>query len=353
MSEPKLDLSALRAPTVEEMLELRAEVRRAQHAEHKARQRQERLVEATHAGAKAAMLAMGPVEPVVAPRLRKKGKKPEVALLHLTDFQGHKVTSSYDSKVMRRRALDVVRSAVHLTEIQRHDHPVNDLAILFGGDMVEGLFNYPAQLAELDDPDLHNQWINVSRLLVDVVRLALANFERVTVVSEWGNHGRIGSIRSEVPKRSNIDRFCYSFARELLFESGEKRLTWDDCPDDIQRVEIGNYRALLAHGDEVGRNGFASPMTLVRACDRWRSGAFRIDGQPWAFRDVYIGHFHTHNEWALANGEGTLYQTGSIESDNRYARDMMASAAIPTQRLHFIEPVKGRVTSQHKVWADG
>jgi hypothetical protein len=296
------------------------------------------------------MLALGPIPPVDYVKPPRGKGKPEVALLHLTDFQGFKVTTTYNSAVMRKRGLGAIRKAIRLTEIQRHDHPVDDLAILFGGDMVEGLFNFPQQPFELEDPDLHAQWTGVSRLLVDIVRVALANYRRVNVFAEWGNHGRMGSTRAVIPSKSNIDRFCYTFARELL--GAEKRLAWEDSPEDIQRVVIGNYRALLMHGDEVGRNGFASPMTIVRHADRWRSGAYRVEGRPWEFRDVYLGHYHTHAEWPMANGEGAVFQTGSIESDNRYARDLLASSAIPTQRLHFIDPQRGRVTSQHKVFLD-
>jgi hypothetical protein len=332
-----------------EVKELRAEVLRSQRAERKARDRYEAMILATERGAKAAMLALGPVPDVPAPTLTGKGRA-EVALLHLTDFQGYKLTTSYNASVMRKRGLRAIQKAVRLTEIQRNDHPVRDLTILFGGDMVEGLFNFPQQPFELDDPDLHNQWAGVSRLLIDVVRYGLAHFRNVHVVAEWGNHGRLGSKRAVVPSRSNIDRFCYTFAREML--AGQRRLTWEDCPEDIQRVEIGRYRALLIHGDEVGRNGFASPMTIVRHADRWRSGAYRVEGRPWEFRDVYLGHYHTHAEWPMANGEGAVFQTGSIESDNRYARDLLASSAIPTQRLHFIDPQRGRVTSQHKVFLD-
>jgi hypothetical protein len=54
----------------------------------------------------------------------------------------------------------------------------------------------------------------------------------------------------------------------------------------------------------------------------------------------------------MANGLGSIYQTGSTESDNRYARDLLAASAIPSQRLHFIDPVKGRVTAEYKVWLD-
>ena len=165
------------------------------------------------------------------------------------------------------------------------------------------------------------------------------------MVAEWGNHGRIGSKRDNVPRSDNFDRMCYELARQLLI--GEKRLNWQDCPDDIQRIQIGNYKALLIHGDEVGRNGFASPGAIVQHANRWRSGAY-----PWDFRDVYIGHYHTHAEWPMANGEGSVYQTGSTESDNRYAGVMLAASATPSQRLHFIDPVKGRVTAAYKVWLD-
>jgi hypothetical protein len=210
--------------------------------------------------------------------------------------------------------------------------------------MVEGLFNFPTQAFEVD-ATLFEQYVHVSRLCVDVVRVALANYEKVTVVPEWGNHGRIGSKRDNVPRSDNFDRMCYELAHQLLAD--EKRLVWQDCPEDIQRIEIGNYRALLIHGDEVGRNGFASPGAIVQHANKWRSGSY-----PWEFRDVYIGHYHTHAEWSMANGLGAVYQTGSTESDNRYAGVMLAASATPSQRLHFIDPVKGRVTAAYKVWLD-
>ena len=126
--------------------------------------------------------------------------------------------------------------------------------------------------------------------------------------------------------------------------AGEKRLTWADCPEDIQRVEIGNYRALLLHGDETGRNGYVSQTTFLSYVNRLKAGAY-----PWPFRDVYSGHYHTHDERAMSDGAGAWYQTGSTESDNRYARDGLGSSAQPSQRLHFIDPAKGIVTAQYKL----
>lgn len=324
--------------------ELRQALMRLQKQLRQSKERTQDLVETSHQAAYDAMLTMGKIEPVATPVIDKRKTKPEVALWHMTDWQGAKRTTSYNSEIMRERVLAFCEKAVRITEIQRADHPVKEVTICFGGDMVEGLFNFPTQAFEID-ATLFEQYVNVSRLCVDVVRYALANYEKVTVIAEWGNHGRIGSKRDNVPRSDNFDRMCYELARQLL--QGEKRLTWQDCPEDIQRIEIGNYRALLIHGDEVGRNGFASPGAIVQHANKWRSGSY-----PWEFRDVYIGHYHTHSEWAMANGQGSVYQTGSTESDNRYAGVMLAASATPSQRLHFIDPVKGRVTAVYKVWLD-
>ena len=330
----------------EDVAELRRALMRVQKQLLQAKQRTDELVEVTHQAAHDATLAMGPIIPVKAPELTKSKKKAEVALWHLTDWQGAKKTPSYNSQVMVERVMNFAEKAVKISDIMRADHPVNDCVIMFGGDMVEGLFNFPSQAFEID-ATLFEQYVNVSKLLVDVVRYALANYQKVTVVPEWGNHGRIGSKRDNVPRSDNFDRMCYELARQLLKD--EKRLTWQECPDDIQRVEIGNYKALLIHGDEVGRNGFASPAAIVQHANRWKSGAY---DPSFAWRDIYIGHYHTHAEWPMANGLGSVYQTGSTESENRYAGVMLAASATPSQRLHFVDPVKGRVTAAYKVWLD-
>ena len=328
----------------DDVKELRSAMLRLQKQLKQSKERNEDLVFDTKQAAYDDMLTFGKIVPVPEVKIDKRKTKSEVALWHMTDWQGAKRTTSYNSEIMRKRVLEFAEKAVRITDIQRADHPVKEVTIAFGGDMVEGLFNFPSQAFEIDST-LFEQYVNVSRLVVDVVRFALANYEKVTVVPEWGNHGRIGSKRDNVPRSDNFDRMCYELARQLL--AGEKRLTWQECPEDIQRIEIGNYRALLIHGDEVGRNGFASPGAIVQHANKWRSGSY-----PWEFRDVYIGHYHTHAEWAMANGQGAVYQTGSTESDNRYAGVMLAASATPSQRLHFIDPEKGRVTAAYKIWLD-
>lgn len=330
--------------------ELRESLYRLQAQLTKAKHRNELLVEAAQNGAKDAMLAMGPVPKVAAPRHKlKKGKPREIALWDTSDWQGSKVTPTYNQEVARQRIDHFVDECQRLTLQRRATANVEDCVVVFGGDMVEGLFNFPNQAFEID-ATLFQQYVWVSRKVVDVVREALATYKKVHVVAEWGNHGRIGSKRDNVPKNDNVDRMCYHLAKEILNSEIEcGRLTWADDHEDIQRLEVGNYRALVLHGDEIGRTGFASPNTLIQYANKLRSGAFKYEGEYWDFRDIYIHHHHQHAEYPMANGEGVMYMTGSTESDNRYARDSMAASAIPSQRLHFIDPKRGFVVAQHKI----
>lgn len=327
-----------------EIDDLRAALVRTQRDLLRAKGRTDHLTETVIEACRDAILAH-PIQIPTPPKDARR-KAPEAALWHLTDWQGAKKTTTYDSEVMYKRVHRFVDKATKITEIQRADHPVKDCYILLGGDMIEGLFNFPTQPFEID-ATLFGQYVSVSNLLVEVVTRALGVYENVTVVAEWGNHGRLGSKRDAVPRSDNADRMTYELARQVLTSSGVKNLTWQDCPNDIQRVEIGNYRALLIHGDEVGRNGYASATTIVNHVNRWRSGSY-----PWDFRDVYVGHYHTHYQYSLADGAGAVYGTGSTESDNRYASVGLASSSIPSQRLHFINPEAGRVTAQYQVWLD-
>jgi hypothetical protein len=267
----------------------------------------------------------------------------------LTDWQGAKHTVSYDTEVMRRRVRAFLRNSMGLVEIQREHHPVNEAVVLVGGDMIEGLFNFPTQPYEID-ATLFEQFVNVASLLDECARFYAARFATVRFVCEWGNHGRLGSKRAAVPKSDNADRMTYRLAQSMAKDL--PNVSWDISDEDIQRFEVGNYRALLIHGDEAGRNGFASPSTLVRHVTSWKAGGYTVGGERWDFRDAYMGHYHTHAQWPLADGEGNLFQTGSTESDNRYARDNLAVTATPSQRLHFVDPRKGRVTAQYQVWVE-
>lgn len=345
------DFDELENESNPQVMELTKALNNSQRDYAKLKKSREDFTQAVVKSAHDAMLSMGAVPPIPVPKKDTRTKRAEVALLHSTDWQLGKQTLTYNTQECERLVKQSVDKVIKIANIQRADHPIKECVVMFGGDIVENSTIFPSQVYEIDS-DVMVQFTAASRIMIDIVRTLLANFDKVKVVCEPGNHGRIGKI-GELPKDVNWDKLVYMFAGQAL--AGEKRLTWQMSKEDIQRVEIGNYKALLIHGDEI-RWGTAS--TIVRFADRWKSGAYKFFDEVdkitkgFDFRDLYIGHFHQHQSWNMANGEGSVFMSAAVESGNRYARDLLASNGEPSQRLHFIDPEKGRVTSEYRLWLE-
>ena len=120
-------------------------------------------------------------------------------------------------------------------------------------------------------------------------------------------------------------------------------LDWQLSDDWYQHFNIGKYRVLLVHGDEI-RSFSGTPLfAIIKRVTAWGAGVVP------AFDDCYMGHWHNPLSVTLGNGN-RAFITGSPESGNVYAQEHLAAQARPSQRLHFIDPHKGRVTSEHVIW---
>jgi hypothetical protein len=208
--------------------------------------------------------------------------------------------------------------------------------------MVEGVQIFPGQVWELDGT-LFDQIFRVADRIVWAVRQALLTYRTVGVTGEWGNHGRIGKKHDGLKASDNVDRIVYEIAaRKLREEPGLTHFNiWDKW---YQHFTIGNYKGLLVHGDEIKSFGGNTPSYgILRKANAWSSGVVP------EFRDMYIGHYHQSMELQMANG-GSVYMSGSIESDNEYAREFVAAVSKPSQRINFVDPSKGRVTYESKIW---
>jgi hypothetical protein len=320
--------------------ELREALKRSQQAYAKLKHRTDELVQAVYTAAKDAALATPPVK-IKPPKARGKSNKAEVALLHCTDWQLGKRTVSYNKETCRKRIEQFVDKAIAITEIQRKHHPVNEAVLLLGGDMVEGIGIFPGQAYEVDSL-LYEQLFEVSQIISSVVINLAQNFKTVRVVCEYGNHGRIGR-KGDMAASDNIDRIAYQIARNQV---GHLTKDWQASDNWYQIFQVGNYRGLLVHGDEVKSFGGQTPaFGLLRKVNAWASGVI----EP--FQDAYVGHFHTPMSLTMANA-GRIFVTGSPEDFNEFAREFVAATGTPSQRLHFIDPVRGRVAAEYVIWLD-
>jgi Archaeal DNA polymerase II, small subunit/DNA polymerase delta, subunit B len=328
---------------LDELAELRKLLGATQDKLRRANAKTADLIEAVYKGARDASLYLGNPPAVPKPAADKRTKRAEVALLHLSDWQIGKVTTSYNTVVARDRLRRLGEKVARLTEIERADHPVRECHVLLGGDMVEGTAIFPGQ-AHLVDSNLFEQTFQARSAIVELIRHLLTVFETVHVWEEPGNHGRLGR-KGDYAVEDNQDIMVYRLARDQL--ENEKRLVWNETQGWHSIVSVGNYRVLFVHGDEIRSFGGQTPaFGITRKVNAWATGVV----EP--FNDCYMGHWHQPLVLPIAHGRGRTFVNPSIESDNTYAQEFVGASGTPGQRLNFIDPEKGRVTTERVVWLD-
>ena len=321
--------------TAQRMLEMEQLVLRLQRQLASAKQKSANLVDAVYAAARDAAIAVGVPAAVPAPAKDRRKKQPEVALLHLTDWQLGKRTSSYNSDVAVERVAKTVQKTIRLAEIQRADHPVRTCVVMVGGDLLENVGIFPGQAYEVDSTAFA-QMFRCAQVLSGALLTLLEHFDAVEVHEVWGNHGRIGR-KGEGPRGDNLDRMIGAIVRGQLAK--QKRLMWHDTTSWHAIIKIGNYAALLVHGDQIS----GGPFAIARKANAWATGVTA------PFQDMYLGHFHQCMTLTLANG-GRVFMTPSTESGSEYAREVVGALGRPGQRLHFVDPDRGRVTAEYLIW---
>lgn len=327
--------------------ELRKRVSDLESKLRRARAKTEDLVNAVREGAHDAALVLGNPPPIPpAKKAKATGKQEEMALLHLSDWQVGKVTDSFNSEVACQRLELLADKVVMLTEIERADHPVRECHAMLGGDFAEGVAIFAGQAFEIDG-SLFAQMFTAVGACEALLRRLLATFEVVVVWEEYGNHGRLGR-KGDYPAQDSADLLIYRLVRERLAEyEADGRLVWNETQGWYSVVEMGNYNALLVHGDEVKSFGGQTPaFGITKKVNAWATGVIR------PFDDCYMGHWHQALVLPIAHGRGRVFVNPSIESDNVYAQEFVGATGTPGQRFNLVDPDRGRVTSERIIWLD-
>ncbi|KPI09897.1 hypothetical protein OV450_3388 [Actinobacteria bacterium OV450] len=270
----------------------------------------------------------------------------EYCVALLSDLQTGKLTPDYNSTVARERVMLYARKIVQLADIQRLHHPVRHCVVPMLGDMVEGVDIFPGQ-QWLIDSTLYDQLFNTTpALLADFLRYLLAHFETVTAYCVDGNHGRIGR-RGQFGPSDNADRMLYRIVAMLLRDEPRFELHMTDPQGErnwYQIMELGNYSALLIHGDQI-RGSMGYPFYgLGKKVHSWGSGGL---GRGVDFQDIMLGHYHQLARIPL--NHRTAWANGSTESTNTFAAETLAGQSEPSQWLLFCDPDKGRITASYGV----
>ena len=266
----------------------------------------------------------------------------EVAVALLSDLQMGKRTPDYDSGVGRERVMRYARKIVGVSAERRTN--ARHLVVPMLGDMIEGVDIFPGQ-QWLIDSTLYAQLFNTTpTVLADFCRYLLGHFETVTVYAVDGNHGRIGR-KGQFGPMDNADRMLYRILALLMRDEPRFKLIMTDPEGErnwYHVLELGNYSALLIHGDQIrGHSGFPW-YGLGKKVNGWGSG-----GIPERFRDVFMGHYHQLGRIPL--NHRSVWCNGSTESSNTFAAETLAAQSEPSQWLLYVDPTAGRVTASYGV----
>lgn len=329
----------------ERAAQLEATCRRLQRQLADAQAKTADLVGAVYRGAYDAALVNGMAGPVPAPNKDRRKPQGETALLHLTDTHVGAKTESYNTEVAYRRIRETIAKAIQLTEMQRADHPVRDLVLLLGGDLIEQTGQFPNQAWAVTGSTFQ-QIFDAATVLQEAILTLLQHFDTVTVYEVPGNHGRVGRGKGrqslDYETDTNWDRIIGRVIRDQL--AGQERVIWHDADTWYHVIEIGKYRALVHHGDTIrGFGGNIPAYGVLRKHMSWQAGVMP------EFQDAYLGHFHIPMALPLPGG-GRVFVTPSLVSDSSFAKEWMAATSVPSQRLHFIDPDAGRVSAEYLLW---
>jgi hypothetical protein len=291
-----------------------------------------------------------PVDLVIpqSPKLKsKRGADEEIAVLHISDTQIGKITSSYDSTIAELRLIELVRKTIQITEMRRSTANISEIRVYLGGDIVEGEDIFPHQ-AHLIDQSVFDQAIRAApSMLARCILLLLENFPKVKVVCVPGNHGRNGNRGTRSHPKTNWDNVCYAVTNLMLSGTKDTPAEWADRLEFIEPYQAGDWYAvdrvfewgnLIVHGDQI-TGGFAGFPWYGAAKKAW--GWIDSIPEPWDY--LWFGHFHTYAEGTL--NYRTFLANGTTESDNTYAQEQLAAAGWPCQRLSFFNSRYGLIAN--------
>lgn len=285
------------------------------------------------------------------PKRKEKDKRKlhsETCVIHISDTQIGKLTSTFDSKVAKQRMKKLAEQTLKVVETRRSGAKIDDAVIMIGGDIVEGETIFAHQPWCVDS-DLWDQAIKVApKILADFIIEMSSSFRNLDVIAVPGNHGRSQPKNSGASPRTNFDMIATAVTRLMVSSSiKDSRIQWDVDHDTFYRIiNVEGHNLLLVHGDQISGGGGLGgyPLTgLARKVAGW-SGSL-----PEEWECIFLGHFHRPMSGVIQ--DKLFFGNGTIESDNDWALEVIGESGRPCQRVVFFNKKHGPV-SDSLIWLD-
>lgn len=239
------------------------------------------------------------------------------AALIASDVHYGKETSTYSCDVTTERLAAV---SEQLTKLAKLSGPVDELVVVFLGDIVDGAGIYPTQAHHQEETDILSQVRPVASQLAGLVTAQTRHWPAVRVEAVAGNHGRSGYFLHE---HTNWDVATY-MVMELMLERDGVRVNYGQHEHSpfMRSVPIGAQHAMLYHGHGIRMYQQIPRYGIIQRLLKWSTASSLGD-----WRYLMLGHFHTL-EYFQHNAK-RVYLTGTMVSDDEWALEQLGADSTP------------------------
>lgn len=210
--------------------------------------------------------------------------------------------------------------------------------VWLGGDLFSGWIHQELSESNFLSPVQAVEWLQsrIENMLRQM--LATTKFERILVVCNDGNHGRL-SHKTRVATRTANSLEWLLYKTLAMRMSGEKRLVWQIAEGEWNYVEVFSTSMATTHGDSFRYAGGVGGLLIPL-----RRGFNEV--KKYRKADLMIcGHFHQRTD------TGEIVVNGSLIGISNYSLHIHAAPEPRQQSWFMIDSVKGKCISA-PVWPD-
>ena len=257
----------------------------------------------------------------------------QAAVLYLSDAHIGKLTESFNIAVIQDRLGQIINYVRESVRRQRMTKRVDELHILFGGDLVDGANVFPTQTYH-SEQNIKNQIFRSGvPFFSALIRDLATDFARVTIAPVPGNHGRGGKFAHE---EDNADAYFY-WALALACANLEN-VDWHLSAHWFNIHHVLNTNILLVHGHQHLSQQGVPYYAITRKAMSWQQT------MPERFDIEMMGHLHSPAQLDVSGID--VIVNGSMVTGDEYALEKMGAQSAPVQTFLFIDEQHGLVERQ-------
>ena len=257
-----------------------------------------------------------------------KGKREEMSILDISDIhigavnevfdsdKGKKITT-YNMAIFEKELGILQHSIKNIHEILSNAYNLRELTIFMLGDIVTNDRIFPSQTFEIEKVVGLQIWDSINYLTKLFTNL-LSLYEKITIVSVVGNHGRSQIDSYDEPVENNFEYFIYKVLEKQFADSKRINVIVPSTRRYIHKIY--NWRHLIEHGDSMRGS---SDSYIERQIKELLVNVGNFDA-------FHFGHFHKLKEREIAD-KVIVKQNGCWISKDNYGFRKFKNYSVPKQ----------------------